>query len=114
MEKEKDISFEELKEYSDTMTKNNVEYVGKLLDKAGFSQRPTCDLVLGVPITDRFKDRPNAEMLNILKILNSAIVEAWHLEVDSMKEHRKRFPSPLDILDAKIIDDNPKAIDKRH
>jgi hypothetical protein len=104
MKQVEDIRFEELKKCSDEMTKNNVEYVGKLLDEAGFSQRPTCDLVLGVPITDRFKERPNAEMLNILKILNSAIIEAWYLEVDSMKEHRKRFPSPLDILDAKIID----------
>ena len=91
MEKEKDISFEELKEYSDTMTKNNVEYVGKLLDKAGFSQRPASDLVYGVPITDGFKDRPNAEMLNMLKMLNSSFVEAWQLAIDSMKQQRKKF-----------------------
>jgi hypothetical protein len=91
MKQEKDIPFEELKEYSDEMIKNNVELVEKMLREAGFSQRPSSDLVYGVPITDDFKDRPNAEMLNTLRMLNSSFVEAWQLAIDSMKEQRKKF-----------------------
>ena len=91
METEKDLPFEELKEYSDEMIKNNVELVEKMLREAGFSQRPASDLVYGVPITDGFKDRPNAEMLNMIKMLNSSFVEAWQLAIDNMKQQRKKF-----------------------
>jgi hypothetical protein len=109
MEKEKDISFEELKAFADATRLKNREIIYRLLKEAGYSCRPACDLITSVPLGDRFKDCPNAEMLKIINHINNSIIESWSLVTHINDMNRFRDPLIITDVECTILDNDDSS-----
>lgn len=77
MKREKDISFEELKEYADGIAKKNKDQIAKLVENAGINSVPDSGLNYGLTFDEGLKDCPNIQMMRLADLYSDLLMRAW-------------------------------------
>lgn len=119
MKREKDISFEELKEYADGIAKKNKDQIAKLVENAGINSVPDSGLNYGLTFDEGLKDCPNIQMMRLADLYSDLLMRAWDDVLrlvlnemsaasgmsagDNRKDTIRRFTDTIRINDLKNI-----------
>lgn len=90
MDKQADISKEEVLSFSKQCTENIKRSIKKKMIAKGLDRLPiVCDIPESIPLTDRYLTDTNDEVKNLLSMMTNTIIAAWGYIIDEQANTNK-------------------------